>query len=117
MVKALFAGISLIFAVSAQAQNEFTIKGTVTGLKDSTVIMLFRSDGQVMSSIAQDTVFNESFCFREKTAEDKPEAVMLMARDKDFPNTWLDVWVAPNAVCTVSGNNKLLRTWDVSSNI
>ena len=117
MVKALFAGISLIFAVSAQAQNEFTIKGAVTGLKDSTVIMLFRSDGQVMSSIAQDTVFNESFCFREKTAEDKPEAVMLMARDKDFPNTWLDVWVAPNAVCTVSGNNKLLRTWDVSSNI
>lgn len=117
MVKALFAGISLIFAVSAQAQNEFTIKGTVTGLKDSTVIMLFRSDGQVMSSIAQDTVFNESFCFREKTAEDKPEAVMLMARDKDFPNTWLDVWVAPNAACTVSGNNKLLRTWDVSSNI
>ena len=117
MVKALFAGISLIFAVSAQAQNEFTIKGTVTGLKDSTVIMLFRSDGQVMSSIAQDTAFNESFCFRGKTAEDKPEAVMLMARDKDFPNTWLDVWVAPNAVCTVSGNNKLLRTWDVSSNI
>ena len=40
-----------------------------------------------------------------------------MARDKDFPSTWLDVWVAPNTVSTVRGNNKLLRTWDVSSTI
>ena len=59
MVKALLAGISLIFAISAQAQNEFTIKGKISGREDSTQIVLYRSDGQVMSQIAQDTVINE----------------------------------------------------------
>ncbi len=44
MVKALLAGISLIFAISAQAQNEFTIKGKISGLEDSTQIVLYRSD-------------------------------------------------------------------------
>ena len=67
MVKALLAGISLIFVISAQAQNEFTIKGKISGLEDSTRIVLYRSDGQVMSQIAQDTVINECFTFKGET--------------------------------------------------
>lgn len=117
MVKALFAGLSLLVAVSAQAQNEFTIKGKIAGLEDSTVMILFRSDGRVMSSIAKDTVINECFTFKGETADNAPEALMISSRDKGFPNTWLDVWVAPNAETTVTGNNKLLRSWKVSSNI
>ena len=41
---------------SAQAQNEFTIQGKVKGLKDGTVVTLFRTEGNVGSSIANDTV-------------------------------------------------------------
>ena len=45
MVKALLAGISLIFAISAQAQNEFTIKGKISGLEDRmiTCVIYLRS--------------------------------------------------------------------------
>ena len=95
MVKALLAGISLIFVISAQAQNEFTIKGKISGLKDSTQIVLYRSDGQVMSQIAQDTVINECFTFKGETVDNAPEALMVSSHDNGFPNTWLDVWVAP----------------------
>ena len=117
MVKALLAGISLIFAISAQAQNEFTIKGKISGLEDSTQIVLYRSDGQVMSQIAQDTVINECFTFKGETVDNAPEALMVSSHDKGFPNTWLDVWVAPGKETTVTGNNKLIRTWNVSADI
>lgn len=117
MVKALLAGVSLIFAISAQAQNEFTIKGKISGLEDSTQIVLYRSDGQVMSQIAQDTVINECFTFKGETVDNAPEALMVSSHDKGFPNTWLDVWVAPGKETTVTGNNKLIRTWNVSADI
>lgn len=117
MVKALLAGISLIFVISAQAQNEFTIKGKISGLEDSTQIVLYRSDGQVMSQIAQDTVINECFTFKVKPSTMPPEALMVSSHDKGFPNTWLDVWVAPGKETTVTGNNKLIRTWNVSADI
>lgn len=117
MVKALLAGVSLIFAISAQAQNEFTIKGKISGLEDSTQIVLYRSDGQVMSQIAQDTVINECFTFKGETVGNAPEALMVSSHDKGFPNTWLDVWVAPGKETTVTGNNKLIRTWNVSADI
>lgn len=117
MVKALFAGITLMLAVSAQAQNEFTIKGKIAGLEDSTQIALFRRDGQVMTSIAQDTVINECFTFKGETTDNEPEALMIMGHGKGFPGTWLDVWVSPGTVSTVIGNSKLLRTWQVSSEI
>lgn len=63
---------------SAQAQNEFTIQGKVKGLKDGTVVTLFRTEGNVGSSIANDTVKNESFFFKEK-AEDQEIGKYLSA--------------------------------------
>lgn len=117
MAKAFIAGTMLLAVISAHAQKEFTIKGTIAGLEDSIQIGLFRSDGQVMSSIAHDTVINNSFSFRGQTTDNEPEGLMIIGHGKGFPGTWLDVWVAPNTVTTVSGNNKLLRTWDVSSTI
>lgn len=52
---------------SAQAQNEFTIQGKVKGLKDGTVVTLFRTEGNVGSSIANDTVkMNHSFLRRKQ---------------------------------------------------
>ena len=64
---------------SAQAQNEFTIQGKVKGLKDGTVVTLFRTEGNVGSSIANDTVKNESFFFKEK-AEDQEIGKYSMVR-------------------------------------
>lgn len=117
MIKTLLTGILFLAATTAYSQNEFTIKGKVAGLKDSTLISLFRSDGQVMSAIDQATVIQESFSFKGQTADNEPEALSIIVQGEGFPNTWLEVWVAPNTVSTISGNNKLLRTWDVSSNI
>lgn len=47
--------------LTVQAQNEFTIQGKVRGLKDGTVVTLFLTEGNTGTSIATDTVKNESF--------------------------------------------------------
>lgn len=117
MIKEMITGVILLLAVSAQAQQEFTIQGKIKGLEDGTIISLSRSDGQVPSCIAQDTIRNESFSFEEKTAEDESEALRISSDDKGFPSTWLDIWVAPNTTTTISGSGKLLRSWYVTSNI
>lgn len=36
---------------------------------------------------------------------------------KGFPPTWLELWVKPGSKTTIKGKDKLLRTWDVKSNV
>lgn len=117
MIKSMITGAALLLAVSAQAQQEFVIKGNIKGLEAGTIISLYRSDGQVMSPITQDTVRNESFILKEKTANNEPELLTIMSRSKGFPGTALDVWLAPTTTTTISGADKLIRSWHVNSTV
>lgn len=106
-----------VASLSAQAQNEFTIQGKINGLKDGTVVTLFRMDGNMGSSIGNDTVRNESFSFKMNTAEDVLEKLSLSCRGEDFPPMGLDLWVEPGSDIRISGNNAYLFTWNVESPI
>lgn len=117
MKKLLSATLFLLVAFAANAQGEFTIEGKLTGVEDGTVILLCRSEGRLMSTFATDTLRNQTFHFQGQTIGNDSECLMLDVRDKGFPSTWLDVWVAPGAKVTIEGTDKLLRTWRVSSNV
>ena len=41
----------------------------------------------------------------------------ILGRGNGFPPTWLDIWVKPGAEIKISGANKLIRTWNVKSNV
>ena len=101
---------------SAQAQNEFTIQGKVKGLKDGTVVTLFRTEGNVGSSIANDTVKNESFFFKEKAEDQEIGKYSISCYGAEgFPPMGLDIWAAPGAKINISGNNTYIYTWKVKS--
>lgn len=111
----LFAGL-LLLSVSVQAQHEFTIEGKVKGLKDGEVMTLLRWDGRVGSSIATDTVHNESFRFKEKTLNEV-DKLSVSPRSEGFPPMSLTVYATPNANIKISGNDNLLYTWKVDSSV
>lgn len=103
---------------SVQAQNEFTIQGKVKGLKDGTVVTLFRTEGNVGSSIASDTVKNEAFFFKEKMEDgDVGKYSIGCYRSEEFPPMGLDLWAAPGTKINISGNDTYIYTWKVKSPI
>lgn len=104
-------------SLTAQAQKEFTVQGKIKGMKDGTIVTLFRMDGNTGRSIGNDTVKNESFLLREKTAEDGVEKLSLSVRGGGFPSMGLEIWVAPGSRVRITGDNCYLYTWKVKSPI
>lgn len=117
-MKKLFLIIGfMLFVWVVKAQGEFTIEGKLSGVEDGTLINLCRSEGRLMRCVATDTLRNGMFRFKGKTLGNEPECLMLDSRGEGFPNTWLDVWIASGAKVTITGNDKLLSTWTVSSDV
>lgn len=105
----------LAVSLSASAQNEFTIEGKVDGIQDSTVIILFRNDGDTGHGIGRDTIMNGAFRFRGQAEGDGTEMLSLSCMGKGIPSLGLDVWVAPGADIRISGHDKYMYNWDVKS--
>ncbi len=117
-MKKLFLTIGLmLFVWVVKAQGEFTMEGKLSGVEDGTLINLYRSEGRLMGRIATDTLRNGMFRFKEKAFSNEPECLMLTSSGEGFPNTWLDVWITPEAKVMITGNDKLLSTWKVSSDV
>lgn len=117
MRKTLLIAGALLCTMIAQAQREFTIEGTLVGVKDGTVLYLNRNEGNLLSRVHSDTVRNGKFHFRGTTLENTPECLLLDTHEKGFPNIWLDVWVAPGSKTAIYGTNKLIRTWKTTSSL
>ena len=97
-------------------EGEFRIEGELTGVPDSTVLSLYRIDGNLMKHMQSDTVIGGRFSFRD-TITTAPQCLSLMSRDKGFPHTWLDVWVGSGTFVHIKGEGKGLRTWFVESRL
>lgn len=115
MMKIFMAVVLFAVSLTVQAQKEFTIRGKIEGIKDSTVLVLFRMDGDTGSGIGRDTVRNGTFCFRGQTEGNVTEKLSLDCLDEGFPSMGLDIWVAPGVDVYVSGKGKYLYTWSVKS--
>lgn len=102
---------------SVWAQGTFTIHGQVANVEEGTMITLFRLDGNVGSTIATDTVRNGKFRIQVETLGDETEELSLMGRSALFPSMSLSIWARPNEQIWVTGDNTLIKTWDVKSDI
>jgi len=112
----IFAAILSLFTISANAQNEFTVKGHLKGVEDGTIIMLMQQMGNVGMSVVNDTVRNERFSLIWNGSGEK-EQYSLSVRGEGFPSMGLDIWTKAGSVIEVSGNDKYIHTWDVKSDI
>lgn len=117
MKRTIWALILLASVWTVQAQGIFTIEGQVKNVEDGVMITLFRIEGGVGSSIAVDTIRNGHFRFQAETLSNETERMDLVGRSDAFPSMGLSVWVRPGEHILITGENTLIRTWNVKSNI
>lgn len=117
MKRIIGALILLAAGWSVQAQGTYTIQGQVTNVEEGTVINLFRLDGNVGSTIAVDTIRNGQFYFRVETLGNETEELSLMGRSDRFPSMSLSIWARPGEKIKITGDNTLIKTWNVESTI
>lgn len=118
MKKLLLGSILLFCCLSGRAQQEYTIDGHVKGLKDGTIVNLFLTDGRVGSTVAVDTVHNETFHFKRNASISGIDELSLMCRYKDeFPPMSLKLYASPKAKIKVTGADNLIYTWKVESQV
>ena len=102
MKKNLFVGLLMLASLTAQAQNEITIAGKLTNVKDGLVVSLFRTDGRVGTTIATDTIENGQFHFKVKP-ENELDRLDLMVRSEEFPSMSRKLFATPNTHIEVTG--------------
>ena len=95
--------------------NEYLIQGELANLSDSIVIGLYVDEGNIFNLVARDTLLNGKFSFRDTVSVTKK--MLIMSDNKGFPGTWLEVWIAPGEYIEIKGEDKLLKTWEVVSDI
>lgn len=95
--------------------NEYFIYGKLKNVPDSVVIGLYVSEGNIIKLLSQDTLTNGEFSFRDTISDTRQ--LLIMSKSKSFPGIWLNVWVAPGKYIEISGQDKLLRTWTIESDI
>lgn len=95
--------------------NEYLIEGKLSGVSDSILIQLFERYGSIQKCAFVDTLIGGTFMFRDTLSA--PRIVYIRSRDKSFPATTLPVWVAPGKHIRIKGHDKLLKTWQIESDI
>ena len=100
---------------TAFCQQPYNIEGKLSGVADGTVIALMANEGNLLSTITTDTLHNGIFRFSGNVHE--KTALAIMGSSPGFPSQWLDIWVNEGSRVSISGGDKLLKTWKVSSDI
>ncbi len=100
-----------------QKNNDVVITGRLTGVEDGTVITLSKSEGRMFTEVASDTLTDGIFNFTIQDTVPGSKAMMIRAKGEGFPPTWLEIRVEPGAKINITGTDKLLRTWEVESDV
>ena len=97
--------------------NEVIITGQLEGVEDGGVVALWFFDEDAGGIRQSDTIVNGSFrlSFIDTLNHTKPMAIVV--EGEGFQPTVLDLWVAPGAEIKITGADKMVRTWSVSSTI
>lgn len=108
----LVAALAPLAHAALPAPSTFTIRGHVTNFPDSTTVRLVEEKGDLLKTIATDTVTGGHFTFTD-TISSGPRNLMILSGNRNSPGTWLNVWVAPGAEISVTGDGLLHPLWDV----
>lgn len=100
---------------AAVAANEYLIQGELANLPDSIVIGLYEEEGNILNCVLKDTLMDGRFSFRDTVSVTRK--MLIMSDNRGFPGTWLEVWIAPGEYIEIKGQDKLLKTWEIVSNV
>ena len=113
-INALIA-LSTLNAGLASA-NEVVITGNVSAIPDSTVVTLFRLEGQMGTGIAMDTVYNGKFQLIAKVDSGLTKTDLNLF--KDGHASWSRMlYLRPDAKIEINSNDQYVQTWEVVSNV
>ena len=119
MKKLKYLGLTLMLGACAspQPKDYYEIVGEVKNVEDSTIVHLFRQDGDVGRTIAVDTIIGGKFYFKIKPDSlMKDELSLGCHRSKQFPSMSSRLWASAGDYVKVTGENTLIYTWKVEGN-
>ncbi|MCF3111756.1 TlpA family protein disulfide reductase [Niabella sp. CC-SYL272] len=109
--------ILLALVGSVGAQKKVVIDGWLKGVEDGTPISLMKEEGSVGTEVAKDSVVNGRFHIEYGPDNEEIGRYSLRSFDKGFPSMGLELWAKPGHHMTIEGQNKLIYTWNVISDI
>ncbi|MBQ3152067.1 MAG: AhpC/TSA family protein [Bacteroidaceae bacterium] len=95
--------------------DKFLIEGRVENIPDSVAMKLCVLNGGLLSTIAADTAIGGHFSFADTISAVKK--LFLLVKADGFSTCTLPVWAAPGEYITIKGEDRLLSTWIVNSNL
>ena len=98
-------------------EGEFLIEGELKNVPDSVVIELYKAEGQLLITVAKDTVVQGKFTFRDTISGTDPKNLYLCCHAEGFPANWADVWVKSGSYTKVIGEDRLISLWEVSNDV
>jgi len=105
----------LLVCCEEKSSNEVIITGQLEGVEDGAIIKLMAIDGSELVDLQSDTLAAGIFSFSFVDTLNQPKSMFIMGEGEGFPPSWLEVWVVPGAEIKITGKDKLIRTWVVSS--
>lgn len=96
------------------ANNEFLIEGTLENVEDGEILGLWQFDGDVLTRIAQDTICNGRFSFRDTIAQ---MGVYSIWSEGDKFSSDVMVWLAPGKSVRISGEGYNACRWIAESDL
>ena len=114
-----YLGLTLLLGActSPQPKDYYEIVGEVKNVEDSTIINLFRRDGDVGRTISVDTIIGGKFYFKIKPDSlMKDELSLGCHRSKKFPSMSAQLWASAGDYIKVTGENTLIYTWKIKGN-
>ncbi|WP_162817918.1 TlpA disulfide reductase family protein [Niabella yanshanensis] len=106
-----------LFLNIANAQDSIIINGNIPGVEEGTRIFFMKKEGNVGTTVAKDSVVNGRFRISYLPGTKETEQYSIMADGKGFPSMSLKLWASAGSSIAVEGNNKLIYTWSVKSNV
>ena len=114
-----YLGLTLMLGACAspQPKDYYEIVGEVKNVEDSTIINLFRQDGDVGRTIAVDTIIGGKFYFKIKPDSlAKDELSLACFRSKQFPSMGAKLWASAGDYVKITSENTLIYTWKIEGN-
>ncbi|MDE5941435.1 MAG: DUF4369 domain-containing protein, partial [Muribaculaceae bacterium] len=107
---------SFVISASAVEPQRFTVRGNIEDIPDGVVLNLYEENGNLLTTVGQDTVSDGSFCITD-TISSPTKSLFLSSDTPGFPNWLAKIIVAPGSVTTVTGKGFLHPLWRYTSDI
>ena len=99
------------------SEGEFLIEGELKNVPDSVVIRLLKNDGTMLIPVVKDTVVRGQFIIRDSISGAEVQKFYLLCMADGFPGMWADVWVKSGSYTKITGEDRLLPIWKISSEV